>query len=181
MKLNFTSNHNMKGATVNVQPITLVSDDLRHHLVELSNQDLQNADLQQLQDFAHGAQEAAKTLANISKRVNAELERRYGGELQASLAMKEDPFGVVALQLDNGFKIKGDLTKKVEWSQSALATKFDELASRGMNAADYIDLEYSLPEKRFNALPREIQDYFADARTVTPGSLKITIENNNGK
>jgi hypothetical protein len=173
----------MKDANVNVQTPTLtqVSDDLRNHLVELSGQDLQNADLQELQDFAHGAAEAGKTLASIVKRVNAELERRYGDQIKALLNAKPDPYGIATITLDNGYKVKAELGKKVEWSQSALATKFEELVARGMNAADYIDVDYSLPEKRYGALPKEIQDYFADARTVTPGSLKFTIENNNGK
>lgn len=168
----------MNDATV--QPITPVSDDLRHHLVELSNQNLQHATLQDLQDLEHSAREAAKTLSATTARVNAELQRRFEGDLVSALQAKDEPYGVANLERD-GFTIKGDQAKKVEWNQATLQQKFEELEARGMNAQDYIDLEYNMPEKRFTALPKEIQEYFADARTVTPGSLKITITNPNGK
>lgn len=168
----------MNDATV--QPLTLVSDDLRHHLVELSNQNLQPATLQDLQDLEYTAREAGKTLSAITARVNAELQRRFEGDLVAALQAKDEPYGVANLERD-GFTIKGDQAKKVDWNQENLAAKFEELNARGMTATDYIDVGYSMPEKRFTALPKEIQEYFADARNVTPGSLKITITNPNGK
>jgi len=82
-------------------------------------------------------------------------------------------YGVINLELE-GLKIKADLPKKVEWDQAKLADILATISRAGDDPAQYIDVKYSVPEKKYSAWPANMQAVFQPARTVKPG--KATYE-----
>jgi hypothetical protein len=88
--------------------------------------------------------------------------------------MQKD-FGSVTVK-DAGFKVVITTPKKVVWNQEGLASVYKSIQASGQNAAEYIEVKYSVPENKFKAWPESIRNEFIGARTVAPGTPAIKIE-----
>ena len=62
-----------------------------------------------------------------------------------------------------------DLPKRISWDQEKLAAIARRIAAAGEKVEDYLDVEFSVPESRFNHWPQALREQFASARTVKPG------------
>ena len=61
------------------------------------------------------------------------------------------------------------------WDQAALADFAQRIAATGDKVADFIDIDYSISESRFNAWPTTLKETFAKARTVKPGKASYRL------
>ena len=98
-------------------------------------------------------------------------------EIQALLKAKDEPFGSIDLIIGN-HKVSVVTPKKVEWEQDRLRAICAEMVAEGVEPLLYMKIKYDISETAFENWPQDMQDYFRDARTVTPGnpSLKIVTE-----
>jgi len=64
----------------------------------------------------------------------------------------------------------------VSWDQPQLAAIAQRIAASGERVEDYLDVEFSVPESRFNNWPTALRSQFEAARTVKPGkpSFRLT-------
>jgi len=85
--------------------------------------------------------------------------------------IKLKPYGVAHDYVD-GFKVTTNIDKKVLWDNEKLMRIYETLK----NPDDYINVKMDVSESKYKAWPKELQDKFIDARTVKPGSMKITIK-----
>lgn len=125
----------------------------------------------ELEFIAHQKAELVKS----EKALNEELIERYFQAINNKLEQKTQPYGVVSFDEDE-FKIKFDTPKKVEWDQDKLQGLYEEIKKDGQDPTDYIEVKYNVPERLYSAWPRNLQDAFIEARTITPGNIKVTIE-----
>lgn len=145
---------------------TLVPDLTVQQFVELTPVQQQQA-LISLQEI----QSAAKAALD---RLNAALEQHYGERAhEARLAAGKD-FGVVHLD-DRGVRVTVDVPKRVTWAQAMLSEKADRIRAVGERVEEYLDVEYSIPEARFNNWPPVLREQFAAARTVKPGKTSFRL------
>ena len=122
----------------------------------------------QLQE-AHGNLLTLQSLVKgVLDRVHAALEQRYGPPARAALRASGRDFGVTHLS-DGALRITYDLPKKVSWDQKQLAAIAVRIAAAGEKIEDYLDVELSVSESRFNHWPPGLQEQFAAARTVKEG------------
>lgn len=133
---------------------------------------MQKHTLEQLIGLQEAALEQAAQAKQALAQIQNELNNRYGEAINVLLKKKEEPFGSTKL-LDGDYIINADQTEKVAWDNSMLKTMALEL---GDKADEYLEVEYSMKESRFKALPESQREWFARARTVAPGSLKIVLE-----
>jgi len=104
----------------------------------------------------------------VLDRMHTALEQRYAGQAQATRLANGRDFGVCHLS-DGELRVSVDLPKKVSWDQTQLAAIATRIAAAGDRVQDYIDVDYSVSESRFNNWPPALKEQFAAARTVKPG------------
>ena len=66
-------------------------------------------------------------------------------------------------------RVTADQPKRVSWDQPQLAAIAQRIAASGERVEDYLDVEFSVPESRFNNWPTALRSQFEAARTVKPG------------
>ena len=137
-------------------------------LPELSVTQLAAMPQQQLQEFDLSLNILATWIKQSRDRLNTALDQRYNEQARQTLQESGRDFGVSHLD-DGSLRITVDIPKRVLWAQTQLAEIAHRIAASGDNVSDYIDVEYSVSESRFNAWPSTLKETFAKARTVKPG------------
>ena len=117
---------------------------------------------------------ATKQLKSATARFSTALEVRYATRAaEARWACGKDT-GTV--RFDEGdFTIVADLPKRVDWDQDRLAAMVERIRAAGDDPAQYVDIAFKVPERKYAAWPDAIRAGFEPARTVRPGALKIEI------
>ncbi|HSG34279.1 MAG TPA: hypothetical protein VLA37_07065, partial [Sphingomonadaceae bacterium] len=76
---------------------------------------------------------------------------------------------------DGDFTVVADLPKRVDWDQDGLAGMVARIRDAGDDPAEFVDVAFKVPERKYAAWPEAIRAGFEPARTVRPGTLKIEI------
>lgn len=119
----------------------------------------------QLKNDAADLLAAAKA---IVEHVDRALALRYAQRAhQLRLAAGKDT-GVVHFD-DDLLRVTVDQPKRVSWDQGQLAAIARRIAATGERVEDYLDVEFSVSESRFNNWPPALREQFEAARTVKPG------------
>ncbi len=101
-------------------------------------------------------------------RLNTALEHRYGEQARAALLESGRDFGVTHLS-DGDLRVTYELPKRVSWDQEQLSKIAERIAAAGERVQDFLDVDLSVSESRFNNWPPALKEQFAAARTVKPG------------
>ena len=137
-------------------------------LADLSVAQLAVLPVQPLQEFDALLNALQAQVKQARGNLDAALEQRYGVQARAALRASGRDFGVTHLS-DGALRITYDLPKRVAWNQKQLAAVAERIAAAGERVADYLDVELSVPESRFNHWPPALQEQVAAARTVKAG------------
>lgn len=121
-----------------------------------------------------GAEATIAVCERNIKLAKAELLERREKEIKALLKAKDEPFGDVTIIVGN-HKVKVNTPKKVTWDDKQLAKKHAEIVASGENPEMYLKVKYDVSETAYKNFPQEVRDYFASARTVTPGNMSLKI------
>lgn len=111
---------------------------------------------------------AAKT------RLDAALTVRYATRAAEERQAQAKDTGTVRFD-DGDFTVVADLPKRVEWDQSQLAAMVERIRAAGDDPAEYVDIAFKVPERKYAAWPDAIRQGFEPARTVKTGVLKVEI------
>lgn len=111
---------------------------------------------------------AAKT------RLDAALTVRYATRAAEERQAQAKDTGTVRFD-DGDFTVVADLPKRVEWDQSQLAAMVERIRAAGDDPAEYVDIAFKVPERKYAAWPDAIRQGFEPARTVKTGALKVEI------
>ncbi|MEX5729776.1 hypothetical protein Ga0609869_003129 [Rhodovulum iodosum] len=94
-------------------------------------------------------------------RLDAALTVRYATRAAEERQAQAKDTGTVRFD-DGDFTVVADLPKRVEWDQSRLAAMVERIRAAGDDPAEYVDIAFKLPERKYAAWP--------DAITVVGGS-----------
>ena len=111
---------------------------------------------------------AAKT------RLDTALTVRYATRAAEERQAQAKDTGTVRFD-DGDFTVVADLPKRVEWDQAQLAAMVERIRAAGDDPAEYVDIAFKVPERKYAAWPEAIRQGFEPARTVRPGTLKVEI------
>lgn len=124
-------------------------------------------------------QEAALTetsrIKRLRERLEAGLGQRYGVAADAARVAEGKSSGTVRIE-DGDVIVIAELPKKVTWDQDQLAAMAARIASAGDDPAEYLEIAYRVPERRFGAWPETLRAGFAAARTETTGKPVFRLE-----
>jgi hypothetical protein len=119
-------------------------------------------------EISRNLDEALAWLKQTRAKFDAALEAAYGEQARAARLEAGKDFGVVHLN-DGPLRVTVDLPKRVSWDQAQLAAIAARIAASGERIEDYMDVEFSVSESRFNNWPAALRSQFEAARTVKPG------------
>jgi len=129
---------------------------------------------QRLQELDIRLNELMAWAKQARERVNTALEQRYGEQGRAALVESGRDFGVSHLS-DGPLRVTYELPKRISWDQKRLAEIAERIAASGERVQDYIDVDLSVSETRFNNWPPALKEQFAAARTVKPGKASFRL------
>ncbi len=132
-----------------------------------------------LQEEADAAFDAAKRLKEW---LEGAIALRYADAATAKRRAEGKDTGLVRFE-DGAVAVAADLPKKIEWDQSLLAALVERIRASGENPADYVDIGFKVPERKYTAWPAAIRDAFAAARTVRTAkpTFRLTIKSEDAR
>ena len=143
-------------------------------LAEMSVTQIAALSAAQLQEAHVNLLTLQSAIKGVLDRFNAALDQRYADQALAARQANGRDFGVCHLD-DGPLRITVDVPKRVAWDQTQLAEIAQRIAASGDKVSDYINIEYSISESRFNAWPSTLKESFAKARTVKPGKASYRL------
>ncbi len=131
-----------------------------------------------LQEDAEAALTAAKTLKEW---LDGAIGLRFGERAQAARCDAGKDTGTVRL-VEDGVTVVADLPKRVEWDQAQLAAVVQRIRAEGDDPAEYVNIVFKVPERKYTAWPSAIRDAFEAARTVRTGKpvFKLSLAETEG-
>jgi hypothetical protein len=121
------------------------------------------------------AEEAVTSARHLADWLNGALALRYGDRAAAARRAEGRDTGTVRFE-DDDVTVIADLPKKVTWDQGRLATMAERIRAAGDNPAEYLEIAYRVPERRYGAWPAAMREGFAEARSETTGKPVFRLE-----
>jgi hypothetical protein len=125
-----------------------------------------------LQDDAAAALEAAK---RVKDWLDGAIALRYAEQAAMLRQQQGKDTGTVRFE-DGDVTVIADLPKKVEWDQQQIAALVERIRETGEDPADYVEISFKVPERKYTAWPESIRAAFAPARTVRTGKPTFRLE-----
>ena len=119
-------------------------------------------------EISRNLDQAMDWLKRARAKFDAALESAYGERIKDERISVGKDFGTVHV-CDGILRITCDIPKRASWDQARLGDIARRIADAGDRVEDYIDIEFSIPESRFKALPPAWREQFEPARTAKPG------------
>ena len=121
--------------------------------------------------------ESLRRAKAVKDRLDGALDRKYG-TIAAELRSREGKdTGTVRFD-DGAVTVVVDLPKKVDWDQGHLAATVERIRVAGDDPAEYVDLAFKVPERKYGAWPAHIRTAFEAARTVKTGKPTFMLKPN---
>jgi len=121
-----------------------------------------------LLDLQTAAIAEAARVKRLRDRLDAGIERRYEAAAAAERRSQRKTSGTVRVH-DGRVVVISDLPKKVTWDQLSLAKMAERIRAAGDDPMEYMDISYSVPERKYSAWPESVRQSFATARSETTG------------
>lgn len=129
------------------------------------------AHLALLQEDAEAALTAAKTTVEW---IAGALALRYADRAASARRAENKDSGTIRM-VDDGVIVVADLPKRVDWDQDQLAGVVERIRAAGDDPAEYVEVAYKVPERKYAAWPERIRAAFAPARTVRTGKATFAL------
>ena len=111
---------------------------------------------------------------NVRKWLNGALMLKYRDRLDAKRRELGRTFGEIRLQED-GLEITEDRPMVLEWQKDKLKEYAKRIAANGGNPEDYMDIDYTISEKKYCSLGDEARKSLNAAGNIRPGCTVITL------
>lgn len=133
--------------------------------------------IQQIADAIAVAERTEKAAKATRKQLESEVQRRFSEQVADQLALRTEPFGTVNIAAD-GFQVKFEIKKKVEWDQAALGALWSRIENDGAEPSDFLTREttFKVSETQYKTWGENVRTHFDQARTVKDGGVTVTIK-----
>jgi len=143
-------------------------------LPDLALQDIAQLPVELLATLQRNVDERIKRDKSAQARLDGALTVRYA--MRAAEARQAAGKDTGTVRFDDGdFTVVAEMPKKVDWDEDMLATLVERIRTDGADPAEYVDVAFTVPERKFSAWPVHIRETFAPARTVRIGKPKFRL------
>lgn len=111
---------------------------------------------------------------NIRKWLNGALQLKYGSRLDARRRELKRPYGEICLNED-GLQIVEDRPMLLVWQEEKLREYAARIAANGGNPEDYMDINFTISEKKYASLSSEVRKSLNAAGNIRPGKAIINL------
>lgn len=111
---------------------------------------------------------------NVRKWLNGALQLKYRDRFDARRREQGRTFGEIRLQED-GVEITENRPLVLEWQKDKLKEYAKRIADNGGNPEDYMDIDYTISEKKYCSLSDEARKSLNTAGNIRPGCAVITL------
>jgi len=126
----------------------------------------------QLALLKQDADERLRSAKSLCNWLDGAVALKYGDQAQEARRTEGKDTGTVRLQ-DGPVTVVAELPKRVDWDQAMLAGLVERIRADGADPAEYVDIAFSVPERKYTAWPKDIRQEFEPARTVRTGKPKF--------
>jgi hypothetical protein len=133
--------------------------------------DLPGDQLALLKQDADERLRSAKTLCDW---LDGAIALKYGDQAKEARRAEGKDTGTVRLQ-DGPITVVAELPKRIDWDQAMLANLVERIRADGADPAEYVDIAFSVPERKYAAWPKDIRQEFEPARTVRTAKPKFRL------
>ena len=81
---------------------------------------------------------------------------------------------------DDGWSVKIEVPKKVDWDADKLIEACNALEAAGEDPREFVDFAPKVSETKFKSIPERFRKLLEPARTVTPGKVRISLSRKEG-
>ena len=161
--------HPNSGLPATHQPTVPVIDigSLPLQLEDLTRERIKALPKPALQELSVLLAEMDRGIGHAREQLTAALDDLYGDAARAQLLDAGKDTGTTHLN-DGELAITVEIKKSVAWDQDELAAIAQRIANNGDDPAEYIDVKYSVSERKFAAWPETLRRPFEAARTLKP-------------
>ena len=137
------------------------------------------AQLALLQEDAEAALKDAKTLKDW---LGGAIGLRFAEKAHAARRDAGKDTGTVRL-VEDGVTVVAELPKRIAWDQAQLAALVERIRAEGDDPAEYVDVAFKVPERKYAAWPTGIRAAFEGARMVRTGKpvFKLALAKEDGQ
>ncbi|MCQ8784317.1 hypothetical protein [Mangrovibrevibacter kandeliae] len=128
----------------------------------------------QLALLKQDADERLRAAKSLSDWLDGAIAQKYGDQAQDARRAEGKDTGTVRLQ-DGPVTVVAELAKRVDWDQATLANLVERIRADGADPAEYVDIAFSVPERKYTAWPKDIRREFEPARTVRTAKPKFRL------
>jgi len=143
-------------------------------LLDLDPQEIAGLPVEMLAVLGHEIDALLKRAKAAKARLDGALSLRYATRAAEERRAAGKDTGTTRFD-DGDFTVVADLPKRVEWDQAQLAAMVERIRASGDDPAQYVDIAFKVPERKYAAWPDAIRAGFEPARTVKTGTLKVEI------
>lgn len=129
---------------------------------------------EQLYQLLSEATEAANRTKRVKQWIDSAIGIKYQERIIAKRQRLDKETGAINIE-DGDYQLTTNIPKKISWDQAKLATALAQLAARGEDPSDYVQVEYKISENNYKAWPQWARDIIDDARTFDKGKPTFKI------
>ncbi len=128
-----------------------------------------------LYDLKEKASEAFESIKRAKEWIDTAIIQKYQDRLDYSRASLGKENGIINIA-DGNCVISQDIPKRIDWDQNKLAVIYENIRAAGSNPAEYIDVSYKVPERKYSGWPEHLKSSFETARILANGKPRIDIK-----
>jgi len=144
-------------------------------LPELDPKEIADLPVEMLAVLRHEIDARLKRDKAAKARLDGALSIRYADRAAEERRAAGKDTGTTRFD-DGDFTVVADLPKRVEWDQAQLVAMVERIRAAGDDPAQYVDIAFKVPERKYAAWPDAIRAGFKPARTVGSGSPSFRLE-----
>ena len=111
---------------------------------------------------------------NVRKWLNGALMLKYNTQINEERTKTNRPYGEISFS-DNEYIVTEDRPLVLEWQKDKLKEYAKHIAANGGNPEDYMDIDYTISEKKYCSLSDEARKSLNTAGNIRPGCTVITL------
>ena len=111
---------------------------------------------------------------NVRKWLNGALMLKYNTQINEKRAKTNRPYGEISFT-DNEYIVTEDRQLVLEWQKDKLKEYAARIAANGGIPEDYMDIDYTISEKKYCSLSDEARKSLNAAGNIRPGCAVITL------
>lgn len=106
--------------------------------------------------------------------VQGALTARHAAQARAQLREEGKDTGTTHI-FDGEFDISVEIGKDVKYEPKGLAELVSRIEASGGDPLEFVEIKYSVPERKYQSWPKNLRESFERLRTVTPKAPRFTI------